>query len=449
MTRRKRQFRARNFDQFEGTRFLLFPQPPFASGETQPEIVTVSSPAGSIRPGPSDDRMYTRFPIGKELQYGFHFTDSGRPFMYLPPWTGDRMPPAVPGPDGHFDYLMPGTPQFEAAHLYGTTRLVLDVWETYFGRPISWHFASDFDRLELSILPSLANATMGWGFLEAGVVTTNEGVPRSFSLNFDVIAHELGHAIIYSEVGLPDPDRENAEYFGFHESAADLVALLASLHFDSVTDNILLQTSGNLYTINALSRFGELDDDEQIRLAANDRIMSEFADGWRDEHEVAQPLTGAIFDIFVDIFHENLLDRNLIPPSMEDLSDQLEGDPNYGLELQDDFDRWFAADPDGFKMALLDTRDFMGTMLAEAWQLLEADSLSYAGVRRALNFIDGEMTGNRFRRIIDNNFRVREIGQYVPGPRLPKHAGTGHVCSSRTMVPHQERPSVAGERIWG
>ncbi|MDH3196059.1 MAG: hypothetical protein OEL78_07090, partial [Hyphomicrobiales bacterium] len=264
---------------------------------------------------------------------------------------------------------------------------------------------------------------------------SEEGIPRAFSMNFDVIAHEIGHAIVYSEVGLPDPETDNGEYFGFHESAADLVALLASLHFDSVTDTILRRTSGNLYTVNKLSRFAELGDNEQIRLAANDRVMSEFASGWSDEHHLAQPLTGAIFDILVDIFHENLLDRNLIPPDMEDLSDQLEGNPDYGAVLQDDFDALFAQNPDGFKMALLDARDFMGTMLADAWQLLTADTLTYVGVGEALKTIDRQMTGGQFHRIIEGNFRIREIGRFVPGPRQAKKGAVSHVRSARTMVP--------------
>ena len=419
----------------EGTRFLLFPQPPFLENFSEPEIVTVSSPTGSVGPGPSDDRMYAIHPVGKELQYGFHTSDGGDPFMYLPSWRGDIVAPALPDEGGHFDHLMPGTPQFETAHLFGTARFALDVWECYFGRPIQWHFADDYERLELSVLPTLANAIIGWGFLETGVVRSKEGVPRAFSMNFDVIAHEVGHAIVYSEVGLPDPETDNAEYFGFHESAADLVALLASLHFDSVTDTILRRTSGNLYTVNKLTRFAELDDNEQIRLAANDSVMSEFAAGWSKEHDLAQPLTGAVFDILVDIFHENLLDRGLIPPDMEDLSDRLEGDPDYGAVLQHDFDVLFAQNPDGFKMALLDARDFMGTMLADAWRLLRADTLTYVGVGEALKTIDGQMTGGQFQRIIEGNFRIREIGRFVPGPRQPKKGAVSHVHSARTMVP--------------
>ena len=146
---------------------------------------------------------------------------------------------------------------------------------------------------------------------------------RSFSLNFDVIAHEVGHAIIYSEVGVPDPDQATGEYFGFHESAADLVALVSSLHFNSLVEHLLENTSGNLYMLNTVNRMAELSGNKQIRIAANDVRLSKFAEGWVKEHKLSQPLTGAFFDILVDIFHECLVDYGCITPDMEDLSDKL------------------------------------------------------------------------------------------------------------------------------
>ncbi len=419
----------------EGTRFKLFPQPPFLENFMEPEVVTVSALRGTVGPGPSDNRMYTVVPIDKPLKYGMHTSDDGEPFMFLPPWTAEALPPVMPDADGHFDYLEPGSKAFEAAHLFGTVRFVLDIWEGFFGREIPWHFAEEYDRLELSILPSLRNAIIGWGFLETGVVKSKEGIPRNFSLNFDVIAHEVGHAIIYSMVGLPSPEENNAEYFGFHESAADLAALIASLHFDSVVDTILSRTSGNLYTVNKLSQFAELGQNDQIRMAANSRVMSEFADGWTKEHHLSEPLTGAIFDILVDIFHENLIDRGILPPELEDLSDRLEGDPEYAAIMQGRFDEMFAGDPGGFRAALLDARDYMGTYLAESWVMLQPDTLSYVGVGEALKRVDRSITGGRYENIIDINFRIREIGQFVPGPQKSKKDETSHVDSVRTMVP--------------
>lgn len=426
----------------EGTRFRLYPQPPYAAAAPELETVWVSPPAGSVGPGPSDDRMYVVDPIGKQNSYGPVPKPRGGSSLYLPPWQGPAYPPAEPDGEGHFDSLAPGTQEFEAAHVYGAVRFVLDIWEDYFGGAIDWHFGRDFDRLELSLLPELNNALMGYGFLEVGYDQTLEGSPRPFTLNFDVLAHEVGHAIVFSRVGVPTPQTEQGEYFGFHESAADQVALVALLHFDSVVDRLLARTRGNLYTLNRLNRIAELSEDKQLRLAANSSSLSDFAAGWIDEHNLAQPLTGAVFDILVDIFHENLLDRGLISPEVEDMADQLEYRPEYEGLIQSLFDDAYERNPEGFKRALLDTRDSLGFLLAGAWSRLSPDFLDYEDVGDAMLDHDREMSGGRYQTQILNNFQWRDIGAVDVGPRLSPPNADSHVHSARTMAPgSQARPA--------
>ena len=60
-----------------------------------------------------------------------------------------------------------------------------------------------------------------------------------------------------------------------------------------------------------------------------------------EEHLLSQPVTGAFFDIFVDIFHEKLLDNGLIGPEVEDLSDRLLATPEYAPVMQTLFDQAF------------------------------------------------------------------------------------------------------------
>ena len=419
----------------QGTRFLLYPQAPVSERIDPPEVVEVSSPPGTVGPGPTNERMYTVFPVGKPVPYGMHETPDGRPVIFIPPWTGPVMPAAMPDANGHFDHIEPGDPQFEAAHLFGAAHFTLDIWEGFFGRPIRWHFDQDFEKLELTMLPSLDNALVGWGFLETGGTVSDNGEFHPYSLNFDVVAHEIGHAIIYSEVGMPAPEMDSGEYYGFHESAADMVALIASLHFGSVVDNVLSNSRGNLYTMNKLSRFAELSDNKQIRMAANDRVLSEFAEGWKSEHDLSQPLTGAMFDILIDVYHEFLLDDGLISPEMEDLSDRLEGRPDYGEVMQSMFDATYGRNPEGFREALLKARDYVGTYLADTWSLLDPDMLSYYGVGQALEHVDRTISGGRFARIIQGNFTMREIGVVATGPRLAPPGPKSHSASARTMVP--------------
>lgn len=424
-------------EEVSGTRFRLYPQSPDSDKDTalEPETVQVSSPPGSLKPGPADNRMYTVYPHGKQVHYGVHENENGEPLMFLPPWHGQLHPPAMPSNNGHFDHLQPGTHAFDAAHLFGCARFTLDVWERYFGRQIDWHFRTDYDRLELSILPSVDNAFMGWGFLETGGIYA-EGHYSAFFLNFDVIAHEIGHGIIYSEIGMPPGNGDDAEYLGFHESAGDITAMIASMHFDSVIDNLLEATSGNLYTLNNLNRFAETASKQQIRIATNSHVMSEFKDGWDDEHTLGEPLTGAVFDILIDVFHEHLLDLKLIPKQFEELSDALEGSDSYDMTMQKQFDKYYKLEPEGFRDALLLARDYLGTYLADTWTLLDADTLSYKGVGNALKDVDQFITGGRFGKIIDTNIQLREIGLFTPGPRVSNTQAGSSLLAHRTMVPN-------------
>jgi hypothetical protein len=434
----------------DGTRFRLFPQPPFGDAPGEPETVWLSPAAGSLGPGPSDDRMRVVDPIGKLAPYGLRFTPYGRPYLYLPPWRGPLGAPVAPDAQGHFDQVEIGSPEFEAAHAYGCVRFVLDVWERYFGQAIAWHFARDYRQLEISLLRSASNAFAGYGFLELGADMTESGAYRPFSLSFDIVAHEVGHLMVYSQVGLPREDAIEGEYFGFHESAADLVALVAVLHFDSVLDRLLEMTSGNLYTFNELNRFAELSEDEQIRIAGNGRHLFDFAAGWSDEHDLSEPLTGSMFDIFVDIFHEALLERRLIDPQVEDLFDQLERDPEFASLIQSMFDEAYARDPAGFRDALLETRDYLGAALAMTWQRLSPDSLNYVDVGEALLAADRRLSGGRYRRAILNNLTWRGIGLVQVGPRLAPPTGRSHAFSARTLVPerHQATHVLSYRERW-
>jgi hypothetical protein len=421
-----------------GIKFKLFPQIPSASRDKSPETVWLSPPAGSVATGPADDRLYVVDPVGKDAAYGINYGPFGGPYLYLPPWTGTIRRPAQPNRLGHFDHLEPGTAEFEQAHVYGSVRFALDVWERYFGRRINWHFGHDFDRLEVVLLPDLGNAYAGYGSIEVGSHVGKSGDVYPFSLNFDVLTHEVGHLIIYSEVGLPSADTIEGEYFGFHESAADLVALLSMLHFDSEVDELLEKSSGNLYTYNELNRFAELSENEQIRLASNPLKMSDFAGGWIDEHDLAQPLTGALFDILVDIFHEILLEGGLISPEVEDLADQLQRRPEYESLIQALFDEAYGQNHAGFKRALLEARDVLGCLLAETWRRLTADSLNYDDVAEMLLEVERELTGGRYRRLIQTNLDWREIGTVSVGPRLAPPDESSHAFSVRTVLPGQE-----------
>lgn len=378
-----------------GTRFLLFPQAPVLPGIRGPETVWVSPPAGSIGPGPADGRMYVVDAIEK-LPY------DGEAF---PPWRGPANAPARPGPEGHFDHLEPRQREFMAAHCYGALRLVLDIWEHYLGEVIPWHFAMHFERLEIVPVVHWNNAQCGYGFMEFG--THARGLPGALPLclNFDVLAHELGHALLYSLLGLPRPEEVRTPYIAFHESAADCVALISTLHFDTVVDRLLRVTSGNLYLPNELNRIGELSATDQIRNASQSLKMSDVPAfdmpldllSNRQRHDMGLPLTGAVFDILVEVFQEILVREGLIGEELNALSRQA-GDAHEAL-VQQGFDVAFSGNEAQFKAALLDARDYTARCLAGAWRALD-DQVTFDRAAQAMLQADLALTGGAGHRIL-------------------------------------------------
>ena len=432
-----------------GTRFRLFPQPPFLKHYRKPVVVRLSPRAGSVRPGPADARMYVIEPIGKQRPYGIVPGPFGSPFMYLPAWDGPIRPPAMPDAEGNFDALEIGTPAFDAAHVYGCVRWTLDIWERYFGRPLEWYFARDYDSLEISLYPDLDNSQAGYGFLEIGA-DRSEGRPQSFGINFDVVAHEIGHLMIYSLLGVPEIDESTGEYNGFHESAADLVAMIAAAHFDPVLDELFANTRGNLYALNELNRFAELSEQTQIRLASNAVKLSAFRDGWRDEHQLALPLTGAIFDILCDIYHRLLIERGLIGRALVRLVEEEHRLGENEARIQAGFDEAYARGPNGFRKSLCDAREILGQYLSETWQRLTADDFSYVMLANTMLEVDQELGDGRFWGAIDSSFRWREFGEVTIGPHLPKATVGSHLRSARTVLPEHARwlPRVRYRERW-
>lgn len=390
-----------------GTKFRVFVQSPVLEGFSEPETIWVSSPTGTLGPGPSDDRMYAVLPLKKE-PYGAED---------LPPFRGRTGQPVMPDLQGHFDHIAVDDPGFKCTNMFGTVRRVMDVWETYLGGPFSWHFTPTHPRLELVPHVPWNNAHFGWGFMECGEGKDDQGVERPFALNFDVLAHETGHGILFSIVGMPEPDRMTTAFRGFHEHASDVVAMFSVLHFDSFLDHILWVTKGNIYGSNVMSRIGELSNTRQIRRASNGTKMSDVIDlstPWKKAtgkqvHKLGQPLTGAIFDISAQIFVRRLGEMKLVPNAfLDELKTAARSGKLDEVDLAPILDA-YATSHDGFRAALCDARDTMGLRLAETWRRLEANDFSYAKLVETMLDVDFEFSGRRNQAIFRKCFEWRGI----------------------------------------
>lgn len=383
-----------------GTRFRLFPQPRFLSAFSMPETIRVSAPPNIIQSGPADERMYVVDAINKLPYSRFN----------RPQYKGEKNPPVKADSTGHFDQIDTGSREFSCATMYATVRRVLDIWEDYFGRRIEWHFKTDFDSLELIPLIVWNNAQSGYGFLEFGFGSTSGGevdFTKPYCQNFDVLAHELGHSIIFAEVGVPVQDSdEGIDYGGMHESAGDLVAIISSLHFHSVLDHLLEETKGNLFTVNELNRVGELSNSREIRVAFNSIRMSDVGD---EPHDRSLPLTGGIFDIMVEVFQKELVSRELIG---QDLATRSTHGPSGDTELesiQEDFASAYEGHGEKFKESLLIARDYLGQLLAKTWKKLSPNFLTYHDIVRALLSADRELSGGKHQQTIRECIAWREI----------------------------------------
>ncbi len=406
-----------------GTRVRLFPQ---SEGYAEPVVVTLSPPAGTVGPGPTDATLAAVLPVDKREPY--------RPPVYLPPYRGAVLPPALPDGRGDFDGIPLDAPQFVAQHLYGGVRFTLDVWERYFGRPAALWRAPGQPRLELVAILDWDNAQSGPGFIETGARRARSGEERLFALNFDVIAHETAHAFLFGEVGVPTPERLTAGYLAFQESFADLVALVTALHFPSVVDRLLARTGGNLYVLNLVARIGELSAVEQIRVADNDATLADVADlrlladgEWfdpsgaeRTQHDVAQVLTGAVFDVLVDLFQDNLVTAGVLPPPFDARGwDEASVERSFA-DLAAVAGDALARHEDRFRAALSRARDVVGATMAATMVALDADDLTLDLVAARMVEAAAGLGVARLETAFVENFRLRGID---PRPPLAAEAG--------------------------
>jgi hypothetical protein len=383
-----------------GTRFKVFPQPRILGIFPEPETITISIPPRMIHPGPADERVYVVDALEK----------SPYQLDYRPPYIGPATSPVVAGPDGHFDHIDYHDRAFLSATMYGTVHRVLDIWEDYFGKHFGWHFEPALGRLELIPLVVWGNAHAGPGFLEFGYAKGPNGqldFSQPHCENFDIVAHELGHSLVFSEIGSPSNAAVTNEFFGFHESVSDLVATIAIMHFKSVVDYALDQTAGNLFTINLLNRIGELNRSFQLRLTLNDRLMSNV--DFSKPHELSKPLTGAVFDVFVEVYQSLLVQLEAISPVLAQESQHIPGKMSTSAATQAKFDRAYEHSADAFRWALYTARDYLGNTLAHAWSRLDPEFFTYAKLAQTLLNSDNEISGGRYHAIWKTAFSRRGI----------------------------------------
>jgi hypothetical protein len=178
-----------------------------------------------------------------------------------------------------------------------------------------------------------------------------------------------------------------------------------------------------------LNRIGELSQTQQIRIADNLTRMRDLeglrfdpaSGGWvdatgadRNAHDLAQPLTGAIFDILVEIFQDRLVARGIIPPDV-DARGWERGEVEAAMALfEAHWGQAFVRFEPVFREALLEARDVVGRAIALVLDRLEADDLTFTRV--ASLFLEASLKlgqGHHFA-AIRQHFLDRDIAAELP-----------------------------------
>ena len=392
----------------KGTRFKIFAHSR-AVGFT-PERVYVDAAPGSITPGPADAAIDV---IDARDKVSYYSDVTGklraRPRFPYPP-DGPRATPPVAPRRGHFDHLEPPAWQFSAAMVYAVVRTTLSVWSHFFEvETIPWHFVAQAGPI-LQVHPRVrcANGWSGNGFLEFGFPFFPNRRHR-FCENFEVVAHETGHLIMKSMVGTMPDDEKSLQHRAHEEAAADLIALVTTLHFESVIAHVLAETAGFLYGDNLLSRFGEWGRGPTAlpRRSFNSATLASVrALDPLTKHALSSPFTGAVYDVLVGVFVRHLVAAGALD---ERLAARCRHTPGVPVpDLAADFRRAYRAHAAAFAEALRRARDELGWLLAGAWRRSTNDGLVYSKVLRHLLAADAEL-GTGHGALVAQAFAARGI----------------------------------------
>lgn len=197
-----------------------------------PVRAQVAIPAERLSAGPRSHRFHVvDVAVGtNQTRPPVRLTLGADPWTYVDRWQDDSISAKELADDA----------DFRAQNVFAIASHVLALFEQHLGRRISWR--SGFAHLYLipdALLGGNAHYSPDHAAVLFGYLSRVGSLPAVHtSLSFDVIAHEMTHAVLdglrprYVEPGLPDQ-------LAFHEALADLVALLSAFGLPGLAERIL------------------------------------------------------------------------------------------------------------------------------------------------------------------------------------------------------------------
>ena len=249
-------------------------------------------------PGFADGPTTARFAV---VDYDGHTESLAPPARWDPKLRG------FVAPDGSLlDQSQATLPQYHQVHAWALVQRALEFFESGWGlgRRIPWGFEGN----RLILVPHAGPGENAFydrqsKSLQFYYFDSPDG--RVFTcLSTDIVHHEFGHAMLdgirplFIEAVLP-------ETAAFHEFVGDLTAILIALRNTPFRQRLIDETKGDLSRESTLSKvaeqFGkEVDDKPYLRSAKNGLKMKDVANNQRP-HFMSQVLTGAMFDILIQL----------------------------------------------------------------------------------------------------------------------------------------------------
>jgi hypothetical protein len=200
----------------------------------------------------------------------------------------------------------PNTRSFHQVNVWAVAQRVLDfyedTWQGGLGRTIPWAF--DGSRLILVPHAGLAeNACYDRHSKSLQFYYRTRGETIDYScLSHDIIAHEMGHAILDGIRPYYWED-SSLQTRAFHEFVADQTAILTALRNNDVRGELEKLTKGKIDLANFVADLGEVFGDQTkgrryVRNALQDpKVTMADLDEGKSPHYCSQVLTGAMWDI--------------------------------------------------------------------------------------------------------------------------------------------------------
>jgi hypothetical protein len=124
-------------------------------------------------------------------------------------------------------------------------------------------------------------------------------------------------------------------------------------------------------------------------------------------HKQGQPFTAAMFDVLVEVFHDELVRTGAIDAELDNLSRGVASGTDQ--RVKEGFKWAYQKQPQMFCEALRYARDFLGIRLVQSWRALDVEHLTLFYAAATFLTVDRRLSGERYQQLIRECLRWRDF----------------------------------------